>query len=131
MAEYNTGESLFTPIARPNREAIRSIPLGAEMILANLTEGGVEFSGSTWNAFDRDRWLEMLEDEETSFDSTTLFYVDPSRVLPEPSPLLSAEEIIRQSVGGWKPTGSSEGDIDSLIRSVIALAREGMVVNPF
>lgn len=124
-------KSIFVPIHRPNRKDLRSIPLGAHMILANLTDEGVEFSGAEWSVEDRDRWIEMLGDEGECFGSTTIIYVDPARVIMPNMPVREPKEIVNAAISGWVPTGDMNDDIDRLMYAVIGLAREGMVVNPF
>ena len=124
-------KSIFIPIHQPTREDLRGIPLGAHMILANMTDDGVEFSGAEWNAVDRDRWIDMLSDEEDRLYSSTIVYVDPTRVITPDMPVRDPEEIVKTAISGWEPTGNIEGDIDRLMYTIISMAREGMVVNPF
>ena len=128
--EYDP-KSLFIPVPRPNREDLRNIPIGAPMLVVNLTPEGVGFEGADWNAADQAEWIALLPDEEARFESTSIFYVSPDRLRKDEGPVRDVEDIVTEAIAQGIPTGNPDIDAEDLVRIAVGMAREGMVTNPF
>lgn len=121
------------PVDRPNRSALRGIPLGVPALLVNLKEDGTEFSSAEWDAETRDLWISDLDDEEERFPRTALFYVNPRFLKEDPNlPVLSEDEVVEKAMAEYLTleVGDVE-DIPAFLNMVVRIARQGMTVNPF
>lgn len=123
-------ESFFTPIPTPGREEIEAIPIGAPMLIANMTAGGVEFSAADWNHVDKERWLNDLAPGE-KFESTSLFYVDPTKIIPPlSSKVKTPDEIVNELIAEANPPETLDG-MRGYLADAVRRARIGLVENPF
>lgn len=131
--EKSPEDSPIIPVDRPNRSALRAIPLGVPTLLVNLKATGTEFSAATWDIETRDLWIGDLDDEEERYQSSALFYVNPRFLKEDPDlPVLSPDEVVERATAEWLTAGAGNpDDMPAFLKTVVRVAREGMVVNPF
>lgn len=116
------------PVPTPNRQKLREIPLGVQII--SITWEGDEvpdIQSVTWNEDERDRLVNGLEDEETEYRTFLLWaeFQKPESDAKEGEDSMSVEEIISDV----HLSGTSK--VDDIVRQAVELARKGLVRNPF
>ena len=125
----NAHEAVIVPVDRMDRATLQAIPIPVHSLLVNIRENGVDFSGGLWDEETRDLWLNQLPDDEAAFENSAMFYVRPDRVIPARSERVpTPQAVVDKIIAEWDMENM---DMNALLLSVVAAAREGLVENPF
>lgn len=152
--------SRVRPIVNPNREEIRNVLYGSEVICINYTGEPPEIIASDWNQRLARDAIALLKDEQDTYAGTIMLVLDPVIVPEYSDSVLSVEEIIEDVVSETLGTFEDEaadliaesdqthaealieaanevdhfrldGVVTRMLRLAIDKAREGLVENPF
>lgn len=118
--EYGeAGTSMLKPVPRPNRDDLRSIPVGSEAL---LIESGT-ITCIDWAEPVISQMIDILDGEHDRYEGLTIVWIAVPRVAEHSDRVLSVDDIIDRTSLSLSPK--------EMVEEIVRLAREGMVENPF